>query len=86
MKENEVKSKVSAIVENAVLEGYTREELDKELRAYLGKPVSESVDIERNDWECIATIDETCDCANFVVSAYKAYTGQFIIYSYEIID
>lgn len=84
MKENDIKNRVSKIVKDAVISGYTREELDKELRAYLGKPVSESVDVE--EWENIATIDWTCDTTNFVVSVFKACSGQFIIYSYEIID
>jgi len=86
MTEKEVIKKASMLVENAVFGGFSQEELDKELRAYLGKPVSESVDTERNDWECISTIDETCGYDHFVVSIYKAFRGQFIIYSYEIVD
>lgn len=83
MKENEVKSKVAKIVENAVFEGYTREQLDKELQNYLGKPVSE---VPRYDWEKITTIDETCDTTNFVVSVYKIYIGGMNVFSYEIED
>lgn len=86
MKENKVKAIIAEIVENAVFDGLTREELDKKLRVYLGKPVSECEEVNRNDWEQITTIDETCDTTNFVVSVFKAQLGQFIVYSYEIED
>ena len=83
MKENEVKQTISKVVENAVFDGLTREQLDEKLRFYLGRPVSECED---NDWEKITTIDETCDKTNFVVSVFKSCMDGFTVYSYEIED